>query len=117
MEGTCNKKNVFITSSVNILLHSVIKLRLCYCFENATSSGENLHIVPLNEYLLVSIWTGLKSLLNAAESDLITQQKAWYNRTAASDFAHSKSPDLNPIENFKRKMDGHKPSNKAELLE
>ncbi|MGH0115999.1 UNVERIFIED_CONTAM: hypothetical protein FKN15_060463 [Acipenser sinensis] len=33
----------------------------------------------------------------------------------------AQSPDLNPIENLwnviKRKMDGHKPSNKAELLE
>ncbi len=28
-------------------LHSIIKLRLCYCFEHATSSGEILHIVPL----------------------------------------------------------------------
>ncbi len=25
----------------------IVKLRLCYCFENGTSSGENLHIVPL----------------------------------------------------------------------
>ena len=33
----------------------------------------------------------------------------------------AQSPDLNPIENFwnviKMKMDGHKPSNKAELLQ
>ena len=33
----------------------------------------------------------------------------------------AQSPDLNPIENLwnviKRKMDGHKPSNKAKLLE
>ncbi|MGH0123186.1 UNVERIFIED_CONTAM: hypothetical protein FKN15_013690 [Acipenser sinensis] len=33
----------------------------------------------------------------------------------------AQSPDLNPIENLwnmiKRKMDGHKPSNKTELLE
>ncbi len=29
------------------LLHNVIKLRLCYGFENATFSGKNLHIVPL----------------------------------------------------------------------
>ena len=33
----------------------------------------------------------------------------------------AQSPDLNPIKNLwnviKRKMDGHKPSNKAELLE
>ncbi len=46
MEGVGNKTNSSITSSVNILLHSVIKLRL-YCFENATSCGENLLIVPL----------------------------------------------------------------------
>ncbi len=40
VEDTDNQKNVSITSSVNILLHSVIKLRLCCGFENATSSGK-----------------------------------------------------------------------------
>jgi hypothetical protein len=34
-------------SQSSALLHSVIKLRLCYCFENATSGGEKLHIVAL----------------------------------------------------------------------
>ncbi len=32
---------------MDILLHSVIKLRLGYCFENENFSGEYLHIVPL----------------------------------------------------------------------
>ncbi len=46
MEGT-DKKKKSITSYMNILLHSVIKVRLCYCFENVTPSGENVYIVHL----------------------------------------------------------------------
>ncbi len=34
-------------SHYSTLLYSIIKPRLCYCFKNATSSDENLHIVPL----------------------------------------------------------------------
>ncbi len=35
------------------LSQGVIKLRLCFfvCFEYAPSSGENLHIVPLNWFV------------------------------------------------------------------
>lgn len=38
------------------LLHNVLKTNLYYCFEKASSSGENIHSVPLKGFCIRLVW-------------------------------------------------------------
>ena len=83
-------------------------------------------------YLLVSVWVKFTFLFYSinywqhfyqiSNKNIVRSVKVWMKDHHIRTLSWlAQSPDLNPIKNLwnviKRKMEGHKPSNKAELLE
>lgn len=56
---------------MNILFHSIISL--CYCFKNASFSGENVHIVPLRLISKALFTAGMKMCSGRSDHKQMTE--------------------------------------------
>ncbi len=79
---------------MNIFLPNVIKLHLCYCFDNETSSGENLHIVP---FILNNFFVSYRSILSRGKKIDINRKSDFFWKNLGFFFLRPYRPALTAV--------------------